>query len=40
MVFRTFNGQLWLAFHRPNQSPDERPLFTPVREHGTALELA
>ncbi|MBN1285405.1 MAG: family 43 glycosylhydrolase [Anaerolineae bacterium] len=33
MVFRTFEGQPWLAFHRPNQSPDERPQFVPLREN-------
>ncbi|MEO8396949.1 MAG: hypothetical protein ABI700_28395 [Chloroflexota bacterium] len=40
MVFRAFDGQLWLTFHRPNQSPDERPQFIPLRETGTSLELA
>ena len=40
MVFRTFDGQLWLAFHRPNQSPDERPQFVPLRENGLSLEIA
>jgi arabinan endo-1,5-alpha-L-arabinosidase len=39
MVFRTFDGQLWLAFHRPNQSPDERPQFVPLREHGSSVEI-
>ncbi|MBI1257871.1 MAG: family 43 glycosylhydrolase [Chloroflexi bacterium] len=40
MVFRAFDDQLWLAFHRPNQSPDERPLFIPLRETGASLALA
>jgi arabinan endo-1,5-alpha-L-arabinosidase len=40
MVFRTFDGQLWLAFHRPNQSPDERPQFVPLRETASSVELA
>lgn len=39
MVFRTFDGSLWLAFHRPNQSPDERPQFIPLRENGSSLEI-
>jgi arabinan endo-1,5-alpha-L-arabinosidase len=39
MVFRTFDGQLRLAFHRPNQSPDERPQFIPLRENGALLEI-
>ncbi len=40
MVFRTFDGQLLLAFHRPNGSPDERPYFALLRENGSSLELA
>jgi arabinan endo-1,5-alpha-L-arabinosidase len=40
MVFRTFDGQLWLAFHRPNQSPDERPQFVPLRENRSSVEIA
>ncbi len=40
MVFRAFDGQLWLAFHRPNPSPDERPVFVPVRENESSLEIA
>lgn len=40
MVFRDFAGQLRLALHRPNQTPDERPLFIPLREHGSVLEIA
>jgi len=39
MVFRTFDGQLRLAFHRPNQSPDERPQFVLLRENGSSLEI-
>jgi arabinan endo-1,5-alpha-L-arabinosidase len=39
MMFRTFDGQLWLAFHRPNQSPDERPQFIAVRENGASVEI-
>lgn len=40
MVFRAFDRQLWLAFHRPNQSPGERPHFVPLRETGSSVEIA
>jgi arabinan endo-1,5-alpha-L-arabinosidase len=39
MLFRTFDGQLRLAFHRPNPSPDERPQFVPLRERGSSVEI-
>ena len=39
MVFRAFDGQLLLAFHSPNPSPDERPFFMPLREEGSSLKL-
>lgn len=39
MVFRTFDGQLLLAYHRPNASPEERPYFAPLRETGTSLKI-
>lgn len=39
MVFRAFDGQLRLALHRPNQTPDERPLFVPLRETDSSLEI-
>jgi beta-xylosidase len=39
MVFRTFDGQLWLAFHRPNHPPDERPQFVPLRENGSSVAI-
>lgn len=39
MVFRTFDDQLCLAFHRPNPSPDERPVFVPLRETESTLEI-
>lgn len=39
MVFRTFDGQLMLAYHRPNPSPDERPYFIPLRENRSSLEI-
>jgi hypothetical protein len=39
MVFRDFDGQLMLAYHRPNPTPDERPYFLPLREHQSSLEI-
>jgi arabinan endo-1,5-alpha-L-arabinosidase len=39
MVFRTFEGPLMLAYHRPNPTPDERPQFVPLRENGSSLEI-
>lgn len=40
MVFRTFEGELRVAFHRPNPNPDERPLFLPLRENELGLEIS
>jgi beta-xylosidase len=39
MVFRAFDGQLHLAYHRPNPTPDERPYFVPLRERESLLEI-
>ncbi len=39
MLFRTFDGQLMLTYHRPNPSPDERPYFIPLRETQSSLEI-
>ena len=39
MVFRAFDDQLWLAFHHPNRSPEERPQFISLRENGMTLEI-
>jgi len=39
MIFRTFEGRLMLAYHRPNASPNERPEFVPLRESGTSVEI-
>jgi hypothetical protein len=30
MTFRDFDGGLWLSLHRPNDFPNERPLFLPL----------
>ena len=40
MVFRSFDGELYLALHRPNPTPDERPQFIALRENGTTVEIA
>ena len=37
MLFRTFEGRLMLSLHTPNRTPDERPVFTPVREQNGRL---
>jgi beta-xylosidase len=39
MVFETFAGQLLLTYHKPNETPKERPFFAPLRENDTALEI-
>lgn len=39
IVFHAFDGQLLLAFHRPNQSPNERPQFVSLRESGSSLAI-
>jgi arabinan endo-1,5-alpha-L-arabinosidase len=38
MVFRDKSGALLLAIHTPNNTPDERPVFLPLRETATGLE--
>lgn len=40
MVFRTYAGQLMLAIHTPNQTPDERPLFLPLHEQNGKIVVA
>lgn len=40
MTFRGFDGQLWLALHKPNQTPDERSQFIRLRENGSSVEVA
>jgi len=39
MLFRRFDGQLMLALHSPNQTPNERMRFLPVEEVGDSLVL-
>jgi arabinan endo-1,5-alpha-L-arabinosidase len=40
MLFRTFEGQLMLAVHRPNVTPNERAVFLPVEETAEGLRVA
>jgi len=40
MVFRTFGGELMLAIHTPNQTPDERPLFLHITEENDRIVVA
>lgn len=39
MIFRTFDGRIFLTFHSPNTSPKERPLFVEIVETGTGIRL-
>lgn len=39
MVFRSFDGQLWLTYHRPNDNPHERPQFVALQESASTLQL-
>ena len=39
MIFKTFEGQLILTFHSPNQSPDERAIFVNIEEKDGELQL-
>jgi len=39
MVFRGFDGTLYMTLHTPNQTPHERALFVPVEEREGSLRL-
>ncbi|MFC1735691.1 glycoside hydrolase family 43 protein [Candidatus Hydrogenedentota bacterium] len=39
MVFSTFEGELLLSIHTPNDSPNERPIFISLEEKGGALSV-
>ncbi|MDQ0115543.1 GH43 family beta-xylosidase [Paenibacillus harenae] len=39
MLFTTFEGELRLAIHRPNNTPNERPLFLPIAEEKGRLSI-
>jgi beta-xylosidase len=40
MIFRDLGGTLRLAIHTPNHTPNERPVFLPVKETGDGFVLA
>jgi arabinan endo-1,5-alpha-L-arabinosidase len=40
MLFRSFEGSLYLALHSPNESPRERPIFIELAETARGLGLA
>jgi GH43 family beta-xylosidase len=39
MVFRSFDGQLYLTLHTPNETPKERVVFVSIDETGGPLSL-
>lgn len=39
MLFKTFDGRTLLAFHRPNETPKERPFFMEVVETARGIAL-
>lgn len=39
MIFRTFDGRLFLCIHRPNRGPNEHPALIPIEEHDGTLRL-
>ncbi|MEM7132251.1 MAG: glycoside hydrolase family 43 protein [Chloroflexota bacterium] len=39
MLFQAFDGRLFLTFHRPNQTPDERAVFLTVEDTGDTIRL-
>jgi len=39
MLFKTFDGELRLSIHKPNQSPIERPVFIPAVQTGNELKI-
>lgn len=40
MLFRDFGGKLWMTFHRPNNSPNERPVWIEVHERDGGLTVS
>jgi beta-xylosidase len=39
MIFRTFDGRLFVTFHAPNNTPMERPFFREIEETATGIRL-
>lgn len=40
MLFRDFGGRLWMALHRPNNAPNERPVWVDVMEADGGLTVS
>lgn len=38
MIFKTLEGQLIMTLHRPNKTPFERPVFSPIEERDGVLK--
>jgi arabinan endo-1,5-alpha-L-arabinosidase len=39
MIFRGFDGRLFVTLHKPNNSPMERPVFLEIEETDTGIRL-
>jgi arabinan endo-1,5-alpha-L-arabinosidase len=39
MIFRSFEGRLYLTYHQPNTKPLERPVLVPIREQDNSLSI-
>jgi hypothetical protein len=39
MIFRAFDGQLYMTLHQPNQTPLERARLIKIEDRGDSLEL-
>ena len=39
MIFTDLSGQMRLTLHTPNKTPNERPVFLPIRETDDGFEL-
>ena len=39
MVFRGFDGRLFVTFHTPNKTPEERPVFIEIEDTNTGIQL-
>lgn len=40
MLFRDFDGRLWMALHHPNETPNERPMWLEVVEERSGLAVS
>jgi arabinan endo-1,5-alpha-L-arabinosidase len=39
MIFKSFDNKLFLTFHSPNDSPNERPVFKEIEDRGDSVHL-